>query len=138
MLFGTKRRISRTKDTNVLIRNQPLERVQSHKYIYLGVTLDPQLSWNDHVEGVCKKVRQRLGVRRRIRNYMDIDLSDQLFHALILAIRDYGNGVYGACSKSTFDKLQKLEKRVNQIILHVPYKMIHTIIMFLMNWNSLT
>ena len=35
------------------------------KYDYLGVTIDPKLSWKDHISRVCGKANMTLGLVKR-------------------------------------------------------------------------
>ena len=48
-----------------------LERTISHKL--LGVHVDQELSFNDHVDYMCKKLAQRIGTLRSIRHYLPLN-----------------------------------------------------------------
>ena len=41
------------------LADQPLECVQSYKY--LGVTITSTLSWSDHIQSICNKSRRLVG-----------------------------------------------------------------------------
>ena len=44
----------------IQLDNQPIEFVQSYKY--LGVTITSNLSWSQHIQVICKKARSVLGI----------------------------------------------------------------------------
>ena len=54
MLFGTRQKLEHCPDHRLQLHGKEIERVSS--FCYLGVTLDENLSWNEHVELVCNKV----------------------------------------------------------------------------------
>ena len=47
------------------VRNKTLGRVYEFKY--LGVMLDPYLSWNDHIDLISTKISSQLGMLRKAR-----------------------------------------------------------------------
>ena len=53
MLMGTSQRLNQVSSFAVAINNATLERV--YKLKYLGVTLDPNLSWNEHIDVLGNK-----------------------------------------------------------------------------------
>ena len=65
MLSGTHQRLARIDTFLVKAKDTVLSRVYQFKY--LGVTLDPSLSWNDHVDYIGQKVSMRPGMICRAR-----------------------------------------------------------------------
>ena len=51
-----------------VLNNFPIEQVSSTKS--LGVSIDENLSWNTHIETVCKKISSALGLIKRIRDFV--------------------------------------------------------------------
>ena len=49
------------------------------KFSYLGVVLDENLSWKDHVEYVSSKVSRRLGLLSRIQSCLTLEASKQVY-----------------------------------------------------------
>ena len=68
MVSGTHQRLARIDTFLVKAKDTVLSRVYHFKY--LGVILDPSLSWNDHVDYIGRKVSMRLGNLRRARDYL--------------------------------------------------------------------
>ena len=48
---------------SVQIGDEPLEKVQSYKY--LGVVINSNLTWSDHISRLCSKAKQQLGLLYR-------------------------------------------------------------------------
>ena len=44
-----------------------LEQVQFHKL--LGVIIDTQLNFNEHIDNLCKKLTQRIAVLKKLRRH---------------------------------------------------------------------
>ena len=42
------------------------------KFNYLGVMLDEQLHWKEHIDSICNKVNQQLGILARIRSCLTL------------------------------------------------------------------
>ena len=72
MLFGTSRKLKRTQSPEIMIGDEGLEQVESYKY--LGLWMDTTLCWKTHLEKVKSKIKQRIGILRRIRPYVDQNL----------------------------------------------------------------
>ena len=66
--------------TNVCIQlcRKTLERVA--EFSYLGVVLEENFSWKDHVEYVGSKVSRRLGLLSRIRSCLTLEASKNYTH----------------------------------------------------------
>ena len=87
MLTGTHQRLARVDNFTVKAKDTVLSRVyQSVKY--LGVVLDPCLSWNDHVDYIGRKVSARLGMLRRARKVISRESCLTLYNAMVLPIFD--------------------------------------------------
>ena len=54
-----------------------------YQFKYLGVILDPSLSWNDHVDYIGHKVSMRLGTLRRARKVIPRESYITLYKAMI-------------------------------------------------------
>lgn len=65
MMIGGTQRLKKFESIKRLIDEVELEGVKRYKY--LGVILNENLSWTDHVEYIQAKISQRLGILRRIK-----------------------------------------------------------------------
>ena len=63
VIFGNKQQLLTKPDLNLCVRPSKIERVSSMKY--LGVILDENLSFDEHVSYIVNKASKNLGVLRR-------------------------------------------------------------------------
>jgi len=66
MLIGSRQRLSTLSDTLELsIDNVPIEQVSSVKS--LGIYVDENLTWNFHVDKLCKKIASAIEAIKRVK-----------------------------------------------------------------------
>jgi hypothetical protein len=134
-LFGTPNRLRNTDIPNIKIGSEAVEQVFSYKY--LGLHLDAHLHWKTHIELLEKKIRQRLGVLKRIRSYIDQNTAQLLFNTLIMPIIDYCDTVYTNCPSLYLNRIQRLMMRGGRIILNVRYDTPSQTVLQMLNWMTL-
>jgi len=115
-LFGSEKRLQSTSVPAIHIKNETLEHVTTYKY--LGVQLDKNLNFDTHIDDMCKKVRQRLGVLRRVRDYLDEDTALMLYNALVMPVIDYCDVTYATCTSKNLNRIEKLMAKGGRIILN--------------------
>ena len=72
MIIGTRQKLNHlSHDMEVHIGEKKLKQVTSKKV--LGVTIDDQLSWEEQVDNISKKVSQGIGVLRRAKLFVKYD-----------------------------------------------------------------
>ena len=114
MLIGTHQRLAKVDSFNVEAQNTELDRV--YKFKYLGVVLDPWLSWNDHIDYITTKISSRLGMLRKARKVVPRESCITLYDAMILPLFDYCSAVWANCGKTNCDFLDRLQRRAVSII----------------------
>ena len=68
---GSKHNLHKINDDiPVTLNGQPVPRVTSISC--LGATLDKTLSWDEHIEAICKKVAGGIGTLRRIKTFVPV------------------------------------------------------------------
>ena len=93
MIFGTKNLLRNYCNISINYNNCDIERVD--KFKYLGVILDPLLSWSDHIDYVSTIVSKRIGVIRRVKFYLPSTTLIMLANALVFPYFDYCSPVCG-------------------------------------------
>ena len=83
MLFGIRQKLEHCSDHRIQLHGKEIDRVSS--FCYLGVTLDENLSWNEHVELICNKVSKRLGLLSRIRPYLTLKAAKYVYNCRFIA-----------------------------------------------------
>ena len=94
MCFGTQGKLNITGgDLNISLNNDPIDAVT--KFKYLGITLDRHLSFDLHIDSLCRKVIAKMKMMGRVRQYISERLAIQMYTTLILPDFDYGDTIYG-------------------------------------------
>ena len=101
------------------LRGAPITHVTSTKS--LGVHIDQTLSWNVHVENLCKKIASGIGALKRVRSFVPYETLRSIFMSLVQPHFDYCNSVWGCCGKTLVSKLQKLQNRAARILTYSNY-----------------
>ena len=113
MIFGT-RHIG-TIDLKLHYRNEEIIKVQNIKF--LGIYLDDKLSWNYHINDLCKKLSKNIGVLYRLQ-FLPQKILKLLYYSLVFSHLNYCNMIWGFTSKTNLNRIHKLQKRVVRIITH--------------------
>ena len=92
----------------------PIKRVTS--LTVLGVTVNEQLSWSDHITKVCKRACQRLHVIRKVKPYLSEKELHETYCAFIRSIFDYCCPVFVFLPKFLCERLRRIERRSHKII----------------------
>jgi len=116
MVIASKRKLSEIpEDLNITINESIIKTIKSEKL--LGVVFDQNLSWSDHIDYVCKKITQRLGILRRIKHYLTLEARLACYNCLIQSLMEYCCVVWGNASKDKIDRIHRLQKRAARLIL---------------------
>ena len=84
---------------------------------YLGMSLDQNLYWHDHVNHICASLVKYFGVFNHIKNFVSWWISKQLYYAFVYSRIQYGIQVYGSCSKESLSKLQIMQNKLLKLLL---------------------
>lgn len=117
-MLVTGKRLAKKMEQSTLqlnVNSTELEQVNSHKL--LGVTIDCQLTFDQHVENLCTKLSQRIAVLRKIRRFFPIDQRKLYYNAMIKQTMLYASTISTPCSAEKLQKVFKLQKRAARVIL---------------------
>ena len=115
LLFGTAQKLAGATAFKILIQGKEIDRVS--KFCYLGVTLDENLSWKEHVGEVFNKVNKRLGLLGRIRSCLTIQSAKCIYNCPILPVLSYTDTAWGELSAECSNRLQRLQNRAAGITI---------------------
>ena len=101
---------------SVHVNSVELEQVQSHKL--LGVIIDTQLNFNEHIDNLCKKLTQRIAVLKKIRRHLPLDQRILYYNTMIKQTMMYGSSVWVSTSVDNLNKVFRLQKRAARVILN--------------------
>ena len=116
MLIGSRQKLATQTDSsiNLDINGNPIKQVKSSKS--LGMIIDENLSWNEHINKIAKKASAGIGALKRIRHLITEKTATKIFQALIQPYFDYCSEAWDGISNELSDKLQKLQNRAVRII----------------------
>ena len=97
----------------VSLGNSVVSQVKSTRS--LGVEIDGDLNWNVHVKELIKSSSQKLNLLRSL-YFLPTTAKADFYFKVILPSVTYGLVVWGPCSKSLFDELEKIHVRAAKII----------------------
>ena len=78
---------------NLYINGEELDQVQSFKC--LGVIIQENLSWGDHIDYICKKAYKRIGILRRIKHLLPLSTRELFVKTMVLPILEYVDIIWG-------------------------------------------
>lgn len=113
MIIGKDSNISTS--LNITIDGTEVEKVNSFKY--LGVIVDDQLKFNEHIDYLCKKISKKLGFLRRCSNFLTHWSKLTVFNTIVLPHFSYASTVLYLANKTEIERLQVLQNRAMRIIL---------------------
>ena len=65
----------------------------------LGLEIDEELSFSEHITTVCKKVTQRIGLLKKIMNHLPLKRRFLYYKALIWLVINYASILWTICDK---------------------------------------
>ena len=120
-IYGMRSNIKKSKtiDTVLSLNNIILDRVCSYKY--LGFILDDHLTFNKHISELCKTVSHKLYVLAKVRKYLTVQASLNVFKTMVLSLFEYGDVIFSGTSISNLNKIDRLFYRGLRICLNFNY-----------------
>ena len=72
---------------------------------YLGVLIDENLSWKNHLDCVITKISKTIGMIAKLRHFVPSFVLTNIYKYLILPYLTYGIIAWGNASKSYLNKI---------------------------------
>ena len=138
MVIGSQQKLrSIDSEINIRINENEITRVESVKS--LGVYIDKHLTWHDHIDKLCtEKVASAIGALKRVRSFITIDASIQIYQALIQPHFDYCCTVWDGLGETLSTKLQKLQNRAARVIMRSSYDTDASVLLDSLRWDNLS
>ena len=100
---------------NLTINDVPIEQVREHKV--LGVIIDEELSWESHINYICKKLSRNLYLLSKLTQFANKKTLLMFTHAHIMSHINYASSLWDGASKNNLKKLISLHRRSAKLIL---------------------
>ena len=108
----------RQQRLQITINGTLLQQVSSHRH--LGLIIQADLRWSDHVGAKIKKARHELFQLRRIRNTLYKPALVSVYTIYIRPILEYGSLVLSSLSQTSHDRLESLQRHAGRVCLGLP------------------
>ena len=105
-------------DPPVLLNKIKIPRVKSCKY--LGLFLDENLNWSNHIQYLTTKVTQVTGIMYKFRDLLTLSLKKNIYYSLVYSSVIYGLELYGQTCDVHLKPLNIAVNRALRVILNVP------------------
>ena len=93
MIFKPRNKEVNNLNLDIKLNNQNVQLVQSTKF--LGVNIDDNLTWCNHVNYIVGKICYTIGILSKLRSFVPLRILTNLYNALILPHLSYCNIVWG-------------------------------------------
>ena len=111
-----KRLSNEDRKLEIELKGSTLEQVENVKL--LGLELDEQLSFDVHIDSLCRKISKRIGKLNRIKAYLPRAERILYCNSLIKPLILYCSVIWtSCCSHDNINRIFKLQKRCARIIL---------------------
>ena len=94
---------------------------ESTKIRYLGIILDPRLTWKEHIHELSKKLNKSIGMLYKTRHFCPTSTLKSLYHSLFNSHVCYGLPVWGYANETYLDKIVKAQKKAIRAITFSKY-----------------
>ena len=111
-------RAARCDSFSIVHNNTELVRVPSVKY--LGVYVDENLKWSDHITYITNKINKNVAVIWKTRRFLSFQHRKMLYNSLIASHLQYCCGVWGAGPPSRLNGLLSTQNRCLKIMSFTP------------------
>ena len=117
-----------------MINDEPVIRYTSFRC--LGVELDQKLSWENHIDSICKKAGTGIGIMKRVKPFIPYETLLNLYNSLVLPYFDYCSPLWDNCGSLLKEKIQKLQNRAARVMTGANY-VTSSDLLHAMSWKNL-
>ena len=101
------------KPSNAIIEGSCIK--SSQKELLLGVTIDNELKFDDHINYLCKKAGQKLNALARIATFMDTNKKRTIMKAFVESQFSYCPLIWMFHSRGLNNKINRIHERALRI-----------------------
>ena len=103
--------INKPKIPVTILINKPA--IEEVKYVrYLGILIDSQLTFKNHIDELNKNISRAIGVLYKLRPYVTTKILTNLYCAIVYPFLLYGITVWGNASKALLTPIHILQKKL--------------------------
>ena len=118
-----------------MVNNVPVSRTDTHKC--LGVQIDEKLSWDSHIDMICKIASARIGAMRCIKPFAPVDTLEKVYKSLVQPYFENCSPLWDNCGKLLKDKPQRFRSRAARVLTDANYDIRSADIIQTLSWDTL-
>ena len=118
-VVGSKHMTSANEGFFVTINEHSIESVSAQKH--LGITIDKNLTWEQHIDLVCRNVSRNLTLMKLLSKYVNQNSLKQYYNSNVLPVFDFGCVVWGNTTNANLTRLVKHQKQATRMILKADF-----------------
>ena len=109
--------LSANRTDDICIDVDETVRIKSERVVkVLGILIDENLKFSEHVSSSCKKAARQLNALARIAKYLDFNSRKLIYNSFIKSNFTYCPIVWHFCGKENNNKLEKIQERALRIL----------------------
>ena len=120
MIFHGKKKYIPPSLPGLFLQNQEIPRTSQFKYI--GLYLDPTLSWKPQIYDIFSRLNRFFGIYRYLRNKIPVELKRQVYLSTACPIINYGIELYGSASAKLMNKLQSKQNQLLKVLYNKDWR----------------
>lgn len=90
--------------------------------VYLGVTFNSKLQWNQHIDNISGAANRMLGFLWRTMHKCPQQLKEKAYKTMIRPKLEYCDSVWDPHQRKYTDKLEMVERRAARFVKNMPYR----------------
>ena len=106
--------------TEILINEHKI--LISNKIKYLGVYIDEDLTWNEHVTHISDSLRKLFPIFYHLRNHLSPEHIKCIYYAMVYSRIRYGIEVWGMTTSTNMGQVQIFQNRLLKVLSRKPYR----------------
>ena len=121
MLLGTHKKTNQSKDKfKFSIDDTEVKEVSTSKF--LGITVDQNLTWKNHVDDLAKKCSRSIGILHEVKQFLPESALLTLYYTLFLSHINYGITAWSSANSVDKDRLHVVQKRALRAVNNSEYR----------------
>ena len=119
-IFKTSKKAIPNIPNQIEFLNQHIKRTSHIKF--LGIILDENLTFNQHINELCNKLKRLFHIFYNIRDYLNKENIKTIYYALIYSRIKYGISVYGQACETKLKRIQTLQNQLLKVLASKEYR----------------
>ena len=111
--MNTRRRAD-LRHPQLILNNQPIENVTSHKH--LGLVVSNDRTWHNHIELITSKAWPRIDIMRKLKFQFDRKTLEIICFTFIRPILEYADVVWDNCTQFDQTEIEKVQMEAGRIV----------------------